>query len=99
MATYPVIGNCNYESADSETERAVHAARLAVEAGYTEDETLVEALADLEATLITEAPEGEFRRGQVSREAIESAESAVAEAWTDDVQDAARAKRIAGYRD
>ena len=49
--SYPIIANCNYESADSAADAMIHEARKAVEAGLTQDDDLIEALDALKSKL------------------------------------------------
>lgn len=93
MATdYPIIANCNYESADDDT---IHRIRIAVDKGLTDDEALVEALDDLEETLEEHAESADM----LSTQACERAEAAVLAAWTDEVRAAVEAAQRARYRD
>jgi hypothetical protein len=79
--TYPTIANCNYESDDDDT---IHRARLADENLLDSPEALTEALEVLETVLDEELTEGgEHRRGQLSAEAIDSAEADVISAYGD----------------
>jgi len=91
VTAYPIIANCNYESADDTT---IHTIRKAVDAGLTENANLIEALDSLEETL-TEHAESD---SEVSVKACHNAEAAVLAAWTDEIIDAVEAARIAGYR-
>jgi hypothetical protein len=95
MTTYLMIPNCNFESRDDDTGRAIHQARQAVESGLTDDASLVAALDALEETLRNHADDGCMD----AVEACRDAEQAVAAAWTPATQDAVEEARVARYVD
>jgi hypothetical protein len=90
MTAYPIIANCNYESADDTT---IHEIRKAVDAGLTEDQDLLDAMSELESTLERYADDG----GMIATQACERAEAAVLAAWTDEVRDTVEASRRSRY--
>ena len=76
---YPIIANCNYESAEDTT---IHEIRLAVDAGLTDDPMLLDALDALEATLTEDAcEENPYAVGRCNE-----AERDVLDAWTETIQ-------------
>jgi hypothetical protein len=80
MATkrsYPITGNCNFESRDDAIGRAIYAARKAVESGHVNDADLIVSLDNLEDTLSEYAERGDKKAVRACREA----ESAVSDAW------------------
>ena len=70
-ASYPIIANCNYESADDTT---IHQIRLAVESGLTNDADLVEAMDHLEETLSEHADDD----GEIDAECIDTSQLDIA---------------------
>lgn len=94
MHKYPIMANCNFESRDDDQGKAVHAARVAVEAGFTSHGVLVDALDALETTLAEYADQGD----PVSVDICEAAEMAVVNAWTEEVQSDIADARQAEYR-
>jgi hypothetical protein len=97
MATdYPIVANCNYESADDSDALLIHEVRKAIDAGKTDDQALLEAMESLEATLEKYADRGD----QVAIEACLRAERAIREAWTDEIAGAVESetrRRYASY--
>lgn len=89
---YPIIANCNYESADDTT---IHQIRKAVDNGLTDDADLLVALSALEETLSEHAESDSL----ASTRACKAAERDVLAAWSDDVQAAVNAEQIARYQD
>lgn len=92
-ATYPIIANCNFESRDDETGRAIHEIRKAIEAGLVDDESLAYAMDGLESTLEDHADSGSDRSVALCREA----ESDVLRAWTSEVQASVEEARLVRY--
>lgn len=92
MTTYPIIANCNYESAEDTT---INTIRKAIESGLTDDADLLAAMQCLETTLAECAEQSD----ELSVRACREAEETVIEAWTDEVRDAVEATRISRYRD
>lgn len=81
MTNYPTIASCNYESLDDDT---IHRSRCASDDLSDCPGELDEALEALEAVLDDELSEsGEHRRGQLSADAIDAAESDVVAAYGD----------------
>jgi hypothetical protein len=87
MTDYPIIANCNYESAE---DTAIHEIRKAVDAGLTDDQNLLDAMDELESVLTRHAEDG----GMIATQACAQAEAAVLAAWTDEVRDAVEAMRL-----
>ena len=97
MSNYPIIANCNYESADN---TAIHQIRLAIDKGLADDDNLIAAMDHLEEALTDELDEnGEYQRGAMSAEILDAAEAAVLAAWTEEAASAVDAERIYRYRD
>lgn len=92
MSAYPIIANCNYESADDTT---IHEIRKALDSDLTDNADLIAAMDALEETLSQYAEDD----GQIAVTACRDAETAVLAAWTPEVADEVRANRIANYRD
>ncbi len=78
---YPIVANCNFESRDDATGKAVHCAREAIDATLTFDCDLIDAMQDLEKTL----DEYGDKFDVVSQEYCEEAEQGVASVWIDRV--------------
>lgn len=90
---YPIVANCNFSSGD-DNDRAIHAARLALDGGLTDDDSLIDAMEALEAVLSCYAE----RQDAPAVERCTKAEAEVLAAWLDVRADVERA-RIARYRD
>lgn len=83
MNTYPIISNCNFESRDDARGKAIHAARLALEAGLSADSDLLDAMDSLEDTLAEHAESSDVDSVDACRAAereVERAYLAVADA-------------------
>jgi len=71
--SYPYIDNCNYESRNDDTGRAIRNAVKLAQTGHINNEAALDALAQLEATLFDYADDGHADAVQ----ACEAAERAV----------------------
>ena len=95
MTTYPIIANCNFESRDDDDGKAIHAARLAVEARLVDDADLIGALDELESILEECGDKADVQSGDI----MDSAERDVVDAWTKEVQASVEADRQSRYVD
>ena len=92
MTNYPIIANCNYESA---TDTTIHQIRLAIDAGLTDDGDLLGAMEILEETCAEHAES----YSEAADKACAWAEARVLRAWTNGVREAVESERRRRYRD
>lgn len=90
--SYPIISNCNFESRDDDTGRAIHAAAEAARAGLIDDQDMIEALDALEEMLEEHAESQHV----VGMEACNAAEHVAADRWAE-IADDVWAAREARY--
>lgn len=97
MKTYPIIGNCNYESSASPKAEIILAATGAVEGSLTNNSDLVAALDALEETLAEDSESDNV----LAINRCRAAESDVVSAYNAIIDEiiSARARREANHQD